>query len=385
MRALHVIAGLDPTHGGPSYSVPRLCAELAAQGVDVDLLYVEGQSPPTLQQPLPYRLHGYPQTWTGAPGLGALRLSSGLRQGLAGLAPAADVVHGHGIWLAPNLATATQARRAGKPFVSSPRGMLSREALAFSPGRKRVVWALGQRAALAGAAALHATSDSELGDIRTAGLRAPVAVIPNGVDIPEPPQARLPGGVRTALSLGRIHPKKGLDTLLAAWARVEGDHPGWRLRIVGPPEDGHDDELRALARSLGLERVTIEGPVWGEEKAALYAASELFVAPTRNENFGLTVAEALAAAMPAICTTGAPWSELQSERCGWWVDQGPDALAQALADALARPPAELAAMGARGRSLVARRYGWGRVAEDMGALYRWLVARGERPAFVHVD
>ena len=349
----------------------------------MDLLYVEGRSPPALPAPLAYRLHGYAQT--RILGLGALRLSRGLRQGLADLAPPADVVHGHGIWLWPNLAAAAAARRAGKPFVCSPRGMLSREALAFSPVRKRLVWTLGQRAALAGAAALHATSDAERGDIRAAGLTAPVAVIPNGVDTAEEPPARPAGGVRTALSLGRIHPKKGLDTLLAAWARVEGDHPGWRLRIVGPAEDGHDDELRTIARSLGLQRVTIEGPVWGAEKAALYGSSELFVASTRNENFGLTVAEALAAAMPAISTTGAPWSELQSERCGWWVDQGPDALARALSDALARPAAELAAMGRRGRALVARRYGWGRVGEDMAALYRWIVTAGERPPFVHVD
>jgi glycosyltransferase involved in cell wall biosynthesis len=385
LRALHVIAGLDPAHGGPSYSVPRLCAELAAQGVDVDLLYVAGASPPALAGAPGYRLHGYPQTWARTPGLGALRLSSGLRQRLAGLARSADVIHGHGIWLAPNLATATQARRAGKPFVCSPRGMLSRAALAFSPGRKRVVWALGQRAALAGAAALHATSESERDEIRAAGLAAPVAVIPNGVDIPEAPPPRPAGGPHTALSLGRIHPKKGLDTLLAAWARVETDHPQWRLRIVGPAEDGHDAELRAFAGSLGLQRVTIEGPVWGAEKAALYAASELFVAPTRSENFGLTVAEALAAAMPAICTTGAPWSELQSEQCGWWVDQGPDALTLALSDALGRPTADLATMGDRGRALVARRYGWARVAEDMAALYGWLVAGGDRPAFVHLD
>ncbi len=386
LRALHVIAGLDPAHGGPSYSAPRLCAELAQLGVETGLLYVEGETPPALPASPPYELRGFARSWAWTPLLGALRPSRSLGRELALRAPRADVIHDHGIWLAPNMGAAWAARRAGRPFVCSPRGMLSAEALSFSPMRKRLVWALGQRAALAGAACLHATSDAERDDFRAQGLAAPVAVIPNGVDIPAVTTVSgTQGRSRTVLSLGRIHPKKGLESLLRAWARVETAHPDWLLRVVGPAEGGHDQALRALAASLGLERASIEGPAWGADKAALYAAAAVFVSPTRSENFGLTVAEALAAGVPAICTTGAPWKELASERCGWWVEQGPDALAAALDEAMALPADELAAKGARGRALVAARYGWRRVAEDMTSLYCWLCGQGERPAFVHLD
>ena len=383
-----MIAGLDPAHGGPSYSVPRLCAELAAIGAQIRLFYVESPDGggPGGSDPRDYELSGFAQSWASAPGVSGLRLSTGLDRALKAAAPAADLVHDHGIWLAPNLSAEAAARRAGKPFVCSPRGMLSAEALAYSRLRKRVVWALGQRSALARAACLHATSESEYADIRACGLGAPVAIIPNGVDVPPlSPRPAADGGLRTVLSLGRIHPKKGLESLLQAWARVEAGHPDWRLRIVGPAEAGHDRELAALAASLKLARVSVEGPVWGPDKAALYASTDIFAVPTRSENFGLTVAEALAAGVPAVCTTGAPWAELRSEGCGWWVEQGPDALAAALREGMSLPRETLAQMGRRGRELVMRRYGWRRIAEDMASLYAWLAAGGERPCCVRTD
>jgi glycosyltransferase involved in cell wall biosynthesis len=382
MQALHVIAGLDPAHGGPSYSAPRLCAELAALGADVRLFHIDGGGGAPAE-PASYELRGFAQDWAQAPILGALRLSAGLSRAIADAARTADIVHNHGIWLAPNMRSQALAQQAGKPFVCSPRGMLSAAALAFSGAKKRAVWALGQRAALERASCLHATSEMELAEVRARGLTPPVAIIPNGIDIPPPSPHPVHGQSRTLLSLGRIHPKKGLDSLLHAWSRVEAAHPDWRLRIVGPAEAGHDKELAALAASLGLARVSIEGPVYGPGKLELYQGAELFVAPTRSENFGLTIAEALAAGVPAICTKGAPWAELESERCGWWVDQGADALAAALGEALALPPEALAAMGGRGRDLVTRSYGWRRVAQDMLQLYAWLAAGGEPPAFVH--
>jgi glycosyltransferase involved in cell wall biosynthesis len=388
LQALQVIAGLDPAHGGPSYSVPRLCAELAALGVDVALYSVDGEQGPPVHLGSPaYALRSFPPDWPSTPVLGALRVSSRLDRALAAAAAAADVVHDHGIWLAPNLSAATVARRTGKPFVCSPRGMLSAAALAFSRRKKRLVWMLGQKAALAGAACLHATSEGERAEIRSCGLAAPVAVIPNGVDLPDLDgcAARPIAGPRILLSLGRMHPKKGLDVLLHAWSRVEAAHPDWRLRIVGPAEDGHDRELAGRAEQLGITRASVEGPVYGAARDGLYRGADVFVAPTRSENFGLTVAEALAAGLPAICTRGAPWAELASEDCGWWVDQGAEPLAAALADAMSRPPDVLAAMGERGRALVARRYGWRRVAEEMAGVYAWLAAGAERPACVHLD
>ena len=179
------------------------------------------------------------------------------------------------------------------------------------------------------------------------------------------------------MSLGRIHPKKGLDRLVRAWAKVEAAHPEWRLRIVGPDELGHAGELAALAAELKTQRVSIEDSVAGDAKTAAYREADLFVLPTLNENFAITVAEALAAGTPVIATKGAPWRGLQSEGCGWWIDHGVEPLAAALANAMAMRREALQAMGAKGRAWMARDFSWDRVAHDMLDVYRWLALRGE--------
>jgi glycosyltransferase involved in cell wall biosynthesis len=261
--------------------------------------------------------------------------------------------------------------------------MLGAEAVAFSKLKKGAFWRLFQARALRDAACLHATSEAELGDIRAAGLTNPVAIIPNGVDLP-PPAPADPGRPQTLLSLGRIHPKKGLDTLVRAWAAVEDAHPDWSLRIVGPAELGHDRELSALAVSLGLKRVSIEGPAFGEDRLAAYRDASLFVLPTRHENFANSVAEALAAGVPVISTKGAPWAGLQRELCGWWVDHGPEPLAAALGVALSLPRDTLTDMGMRGRAWMARDFSWEHVADEMLAVYAWLTQGAEQPSTVRL-
>ena len=258
MRAVHTVAGLAPEHGGPSYSVPRVCRALTALGVSVDLESVvsPGEAPRRLTE-AGFTTTYHRQDMTAAPGLGGLRLSGDLRRALETAATGAEVMHSHGLWLAPNLYAARAARHARRPHVISPRGMLGPGALQFSRLKKRAFWRLAQGSAVRSAACLHATSDLELDDIRAFGLTNPVAVIPNGIDIGAP-AAPCSAPERVVLSLGRVHPKKGLDRLIRAWALVEADHPAWRLRIVGPAELGHDLELRALADELKLSRVSVE-------------------------------------------------------------------------------------------------------------------------------
>ena len=387
-RVLHVIGGLEAAHGGPSYSVPRLCEALAAADIETMLFSVAGaecgQSDNSVNG---YRDSRFRWDYARLPMLRGLRRSSGLSKALEQAAPATDVIHNHGLWLMPNVAAGRVASRAQSPLVLSPRGMLAPAALAFSGLKKRAFWRLLQGPAVRRAACLHATSEQEYQEIRAFGLANPVAIIPNGIDLPEPAAAHSASASadRVVLSLGRIHPKKGLDRLVRGWAVVENGHPDWRLRIVGPAEAGHDEELRALAAALGLARVSVEGPVYGDAKAAVYQDADLFVLPTLNENFGLTVAEALASGTPAISTKGAPWSGLEEEGCGWWIDHGIEPLAAALARAMTLPPAALTAMGAKGRRWMARDFSWDRVAGDTLDLYRWLAGAATIPASVRVD
>jgi glycosyltransferase involved in cell wall biosynthesis len=315
-----------------------------------------------------------------------LRCSSGLTRALIELGPKADVIHNHGLWLMPNVEAGRAALVARKPLIVAPRGMLGPAALAFSRVKKRVFWALIQGDVVRRAACLHATSEQEHDEIRDFGLDNPIAVIPNGIDIPEIETHSTAATAvnRTVLSLGRIHPKKGLDRLLRAWARVEVANPEWRLRIVGPEERGHASELKALNVQLKTARVSIEGPLTSDAKTAAYREADLFVLPTLNENFAITVAEALATGTPVIATKGAPWQGLEREDCGWWIDHGVEPLAATLEEAMAMGRGALQAMGEKGRAWMRRDFSWEAVAHDMLDVYSWLCSGGDVPKTVRL-
>jgi glycosyltransferase involved in cell wall biosynthesis len=387
LSVAHVLATVDDLGAGPSASVPALARALRDQGAEVRLHTIlgwRGSSPSRQVADLQVFRHEA----TRGPMGRITAHSRKLRHALFDEANQADVIHSHGLWLAPNTVPADAIRQSGSraKLVLSPRGMLGREALAFSAYRKKAMWALSQRRAVEQAHCLHATAASELEEIRAAGLTQPVAVIPNGIDLPTHEDQRgMKNSQRTVLSLGRLHPKKGLDRLIAAWAQIEGRYPAWRLRIVGPPENGYDNTLRQLQSDLGLSSVSIEGAAFGDQKALAYQNADLFVLPTLNENFAMTVAEALSHSVPVIATRGAPWAGLESEGCGWWIDHGQTPLMEALAGAMSMRPDHLASMGARGRQWMARDFAWQSVGTDMLSVYQWLIGRGARPECVSID
>jgi len=216
------------------------------------------------------------------------------------------------------------------------------------------------------------------------GFRQPVAIIPNGVDIPQgkPNRSR---DSRTLLFLGRIHPIKGLDLLLPAWAAVQSRFPEWRLRIVGPNDGGYLPRMRQLADKLKLQRIEFAGALLGDAKWRAYLDAELFVLPTYSENFGMTVAEALASGIPAVVTKGAPWRGLKEHGAGWWIDTNLSSLVASLDDALSRPRNELTAMGVQGRNWMEKDFSWKRTGMMMGQTYRWILQGGEPPMWLRPD
>jgi glycosyltransferase involved in cell wall biosynthesis len=384
VRVVHVVAGIRRADGGPSYSVPRLCKALSQSGVRSALLSVaapDRSRPDTSNRDDEQRFFAW--DYATIPLLRELRASSALSSELTREAMRSDVIHNHGLWLMPNVYAGWAASRARTPLLVAPRGMLGAAALRFSRMRKMLFWQLFQGPAVRRAACFHATSRQEYEDIRAYGLTQPVAIIPNGVDLPQP-QGKATTGMtdRVVLSLGRIHPKKGLDRLVRAWAQVEARHDHWRLRIVGPAELDHDADLRALVVSLRLSRVSIEPAIYGDQKYAAFRDADIFVLPTLNENFAMTVAEALAAGTPVISSKGAPWAGLEAERCGWWIDHGIEPLAAALRDAMALPREELRAMGVRGQHWMERDFGWDAIASKMAAVYAWLAGKAAPPEWV---
>ncbi|MEN3975973.1 glycosyltransferase [Emcibacter sp. SYSU 3D8] len=379
-RSLHTVSSIESEASGPSYSVPRLCRALAARGEHVDLVSL-GAPADALRDGYRDRRCAGDSVWP--PALRRLGQSRAMRRAVCDAD--AELFHTHGLWMLPNVYPAWAARAKGRPFLLAPRGMLGAEALRFSRLKKQMFWQAAQGRAVRSVSCFHATAEQEYEDIRAFGLAQPVAIVPNGIDLPTTVRMPRQPESRTVLSLGRIHPKKGLDRLIKAWSLVEASHPDWRLEIVGPSEGGHGAELEALSRELGLNRVSVSGPVFGEAKTALMADAALFVLATRNENFAMTVAESLVCGTPVISTKGAPWAGLEEHRCGWWIDHGAEAMAKALGIAMELPAEERRAMGDRGREWMERDFGWDGIAARMSDVYRWLVHGGKRPACVRID
>lgn len=352
MKVLHTVASLRPETGGPARSVPGLAAAVAQAGAEVSLW-----SPDV----------------DGAPSINGVEILEGELSEVIRHGHGFDLIHDHGLWLPVNHRIAGLASRHGIPRMVSPRGMLEPWALNHRKWKKRAAWWLYQRGDLRSAIALHATADSEAEQFRRLGLKIPVHVIPNGIDLGLTTDNRQPAtDQRTALFLSRIHPKKGLPMLVKAWSAVRPD--GWRLKIVGGGEEGHLEEVKGLVRQADLQdEWEFIGPLEGDEKRVAFSEAQLFVLPTYSENFGIAVAEALDAGLPVITTTGAPWAGLIEHCCGWWIEPELDDLEKVLREATACQSEVLREMGIRGREWVRADFAWQGIGERMLAAYDQLL------------
>jgi glycosyltransferase involved in cell wall biosynthesis len=299
--------------------------------------------------------------------------SPSLHRCIAREAPASDLLHVTAVYSWPFLSAARACGRSHTPYLLSPRGSFAPAALAWRALKKNLFHRLAGEAALHRAAGFHATTEEEAGHIRSVVPEARVETVPNGVDLPEEGRLaclRADGRDLSVLFLGRLHPHKNPELLLRAWAATAQWFPQVRLIFAGPDVAGLGRRIRALSAELGCsERVQLSGPVDGEAKANLLARARVLVLPSKSENFGNVVAEALAYGTPVITTRGTPWAEVVPRGCGWWVDGEEAALGAALTEALSLPDSSVEAMGNRGRQWMSEAFSWASAAARMARFY----------------
>lgn len=386
MKIIHYIPTYAPAwkFGGPVLSVSQLCEALAGQGHEVEVITTDAGIAPEEGIPTGMRLvrNGVAVTYYQCvPGLGIK--SPDMEAAIYARAGWADIVHVTGVWQRVSRAARAAALAAKTPYVVSPRGALG----VYSWGQKRlkksVYYLLAERANMRAASGLHYTSEMEREECARFRFPGLARIIPNGIDtalwrrdVPGAEAWRrdkgFGPGACVILSAGRLHHKKGLDLLPVALGRLADID--FRMVFVGGDDDGTKDKLAAAFGRLGLSgRVFFYDRLSPETLRSVYSAADIFVLPSRHENFGNAVLEAMACGCAALVSDKVGFGhEAGATGLGFVLPRDPDKWAAKLA-ALAREP--LPAHERRERMETLRgRFDIRRTASDMAEFYRQVLA-----------
>ncbi len=354
MRILHIIMRLDRA-AGTSVFCGEVANGLALTGHEVTIAVLN---------------HGQDDCYPLDPRVKLVSIGALIK---AGALYNFDIIHFHALW-SPVLHRASRlAHKNRVPVVWSPHGMLTPWAMNNKKWKKILGWWLYQKRDLNKSQLIHVTAQSEKGDVRRLGLDNEVIIAPLGVELKDVSMPmRRSNCKRVLLFVSRVQKKKGLLNLARAWAMLpEKLRREWCVRIVGPDQEEHTEEVKSECYRLGVASDWMfVGPRYGDELQQEYANAGLFVLPTFSENFGSVVIEALAQRVPVVTTKGAPWAELEKWDCGWWIDIGVDPLAETLKAAMSLTDEQRREMGERGRKLVEEKYTWGVVVKTMVAGYK---------------
>ena len=338
---------------------------------------------------------------------------------------APELVHTHGLWTYLSIALPRWAQARARPYVVSPHGMLDAWALANSRWKKRLATVAFERRHLHGAACLHALSAAEAESIRMFGLRNPICVIPNGVEVPEENAEMLKTEMlkserKILLFLGRLHPKKGLVNALKAWKQAfhstsniqNSKSHEWQFVVAGWDQGGHEAELKRLCDELELSysdipasdyvggtptllesssvksvvqnssSIVFLGPAFGETKDLLLRQASAFILPSFSEGLPMSVLEAWAYGVPVLMTDHCNLPEGFLADAALRIGTDATSIAEGMRLLLRSPTSDLRSLGSNGRALVARQFTWPHIAAQMKDVYDWVLGGGPQPCSV---
>ena len=282
-----------------------------------------------------------------------------------------QMVHIHALFHPMSSAAALLARWKGIPYILRPLGTLSH--YTFTHRRrslKYLYYRAIERGNIESAAAIHFTTLGEQAKASRLGAKMRPVVVPLPFNPPTMDTTSASHRFQL-LFLSRLDRKKGLDVLLPAFARVHSELPTSRLVIAGSGDSSYEKEIRALTKQHSLEScVEFVGFVDGSQRLELLRSSSLFVLPSRDENFGLAVVEAMAVGLPVVVTHGVDLSpDIERAGAGVVVELGVIELAGAIRD-LALNSSKRVSMGKAGRDMVASRFAPRRVGCQLVGLYK---------------
>ncbi|MBV4357854.1 glycosyltransferase [Pinibacter aurantiacus] len=374
MKVLHTISSMGFKSGGTSSSTYELIKGLRNKKVEVDILSFEAEPGD--------KLVGKDDFLLTVPQTKEKRFLYSKEYKTVVEAANYQLFHTNGLWRYTNYITVKTARKKNLPYVISPHGMLYPTALQKSPLQKRLLMLHSFRRDLQNATCLHATCKEEMMHIRNLGIKAPVAIIPNSINIGEvkiydTPKERFEIGY-----VGRLAPIKNPEGLIRAFSKVEQANPNVYLTIIGSGDAEYETSLKEEVKKLGIKNCTFKGFLHGDELAKEFSKLSILALPSHSENFGMVVPEALIRGIPVVASTGTPWEELNTNDCGWWVSNEINSFSKALMEAASLSDEKRRLMGENGKRLIEENYSIDVVSEKMIRLYDWLINKGPRPDFV---
>jgi poly(glycerol-phosphate) alpha-glucosyltransferase len=299
-----------------------------------------------------------------------------------------DVVSLQSVWLCNHALVAKWCRKHRVPYMVTVHGAFNEVALSISGWRKKLAMRGFAREVLDHATCVHALTEAEYDNIRRFGLKQPVCIIPNGIELPD--LAALPSvsnsipshlrSKRTCLYLGRLHPIKALDRLILAWSQLGAATDGWQLVLAGDDTDGYRSKLQSLIREQNLESVQFVGPVTGEVKQAWLRAADFLVLASHSEGFAMTPLEAMSVGTPVLLTETCNFPEAAQAGAGVQVPSTMDGVREGLLRIMQRSPEELQKMGGQGLELVREHYGWQTICSQLEQVYGWMLGELPPPA-----
>ncbi|PQJ72084.1 glycosyltransferase [Polaribacter butkevichii] len=304
-----------------------------------------------------------------------------------------QIIHQQGIWMFSSKMALKFLKLNNSVNIITPRGMLDSWAINNSSFKKKLVGTWFEYKNLKNADCIQALCKSEYLAIRDFGLKVPVAIIPNGINLPEnKPLKKLINNreKKILLFIGRIHPKKGLDNLIEALYIINKTHSEllnkWEVRIAGWNQVKHQEFLMEKCAKYKLEKViTFIGSVYGEIKEQELMNANAFILPSLSEGLPMSILEAWSYKLPVIMTKECNIPEGFENGAAIDINHDPKDMSLVLKDLFLKENNELLEIGVNGYELVKSKFTWEKIAEDTKEMYSWVLGKSEKPHFIHLD
>ncbi|OAD45665.1 glycosyltransferase [Polaribacter atrinae] len=303
-----------------------------------------------------------------------------------------QIIHQQGIWMFSSKMALKFLKLNNSVNIITPRGMLDYWAINNSSFKKKLVGSWFEYKNLKNASCIQALCKSEYLAIRDFGLKVPIAIIPNGINLPEEQVFKriMNNEKKILLFIGRIHPKKGLDSLIEALYIINQTHSellnNWEVRIAGWNQVKHQEYLTEKCVKYKLEKVvTFIGSVYGEIKEQELMNADAFILPSFSEGLPMSILEAWSYKLPVVMTKECNIPEGFENNAAIEINHSAKDISTVLIDLFLKENLELSEIGVNGYELVKSRFTWEKIAEDTKEMYSWVLGESDKPNFIHLD